>query len=207
MLAPSFVECQRSRRIQERHDGVWLKLPSMIARCAQCIRCVPAFSSGCLKNEDSLRSAFHVIELFGIHELYKQKGHVPNIHMNQPQVWLTFGRRQQSRKPRLLQLKNKFKKKGGVVFWVCFFRGSTFRPHPLRGTATDTHYNMRFTDMILDARSQRLHIMLSSRDVLSKSFATPQTDLPGSSVHEISQTKILERVAISFSRGSSPPRD
>ena len=31
--------------------------------------------------------------------------------------------------------------------------------------------------------------------------------LPGSSVHEISQTRILEWVAISFSRGIFPPRD
>ena len=31
--------------------------------------------------------------------------------------------------------------------------------------------------------------------------------LPGSSVHEIIQTRILEWVAISFSRGSSQPRD
>ena len=31
--------------------------------------------------------------------------------------------------------------------------------------------------------------------------------LPGSSVHGISQARILEWVAISFSRGSSPPRD
>ena len=30
---------------------------------------------------------------------------------------------------------------------------------------------------------------------------------PGCSVHGISQTRILERVAISFSRGSSQPRD
>ena len=30
---------------------------------------------------------------------------------------------------------------------------------------------------------------------------------PGSSVHEILQAGILERVAILFSRGSSPPRD
>ena len=30
---------------------------------------------------------------------------------------------------------------------------------------------------------------------------------PGSSVHEISQARILEWVAISFSRGSSQPRD
>ena len=31
--------------------------------------------------------------------------------------------------------------------------------------------------------------------------------LPGSSVHEIFQARILEWVAISFSRGSSQPRD
>ena len=31
--------------------------------------------------------------------------------------------------------------------------------------------------------------------------------LPGSSIHEILQTRILEWVAISFSRGSSQPRD
>ena len=31
--------------------------------------------------------------------------------------------------------------------------------------------------------------------------------LPGSSVHGISQARILEWVAISSSRGSSPPRD
>ena len=31
--------------------------------------------------------------------------------------------------------------------------------------------------------------------------------LPGSTVHGISQARILEWVAISFSRGSSPPRD
>ena len=31
--------------------------------------------------------------------------------------------------------------------------------------------------------------------------------LPGSSVHEILQARILEWVAISFSRGSSGPRD
>ena len=35
----------------------------------------------------------------------------------------------------------------------------------------------------------------------------PHEILPGSSVHGISQTRILEWVAISFSRGSSQPRD
>ena len=32
-------------------------------------------------------------------------------------------------------------------------------------------------------------------------------NLPGSSVHGVFQARILEWVAISFSRGSSPPRD
>ena len=47
-----------------------------------------------------------------------------------------------------------------------------------------------------------------SHSVVSDSFATPWTvALPGSSVHGISQAGILECVAISFSRGSSQPRD
>ena len=44
--------------------------------------------------------------------------------------------------------------------------------------------------------------------VASDSFVTSWTvGLPSSSVHEISQARILEWVAISFSRGSSWPRD
>ena len=43
---------------------------------------------------------------------------------------------------------------------------------------------------------------------LCRLFATPCTgDPPGSSVHGIFQARILQWVAISFSRGSSPPRD
>ena len=38
-------------------------------------------------------------------------------------------------------------------------------------------------------------------------FATPWTNLPGSCVHGLLQARILEWVAIPFSRGSSPPRD
>ena len=38
-------------------------------------------------------------------------------------------------------------------------------------------------------------------------FATPQTRPPGFSVHGIFQARILEWVAISFSRGPSQPRD
>ena len=38
-------------------------------------------------------------------------------------------------------------------------------------------------------------------------LATPQTSLPGSSVHGILQARILEWVAVSFSRVSSQPRN
>ena len=35
----------------------------------------------------------------------------------------------------------------------------------------------------------------------------PRTNPPGSSVHGLLQARILEGVAVSFSKGSSPPRD
>ena len=43
--------------------------------------------------------------------------------------------------------------------------------------------------------------------VMSKSLQAMDFSLPGSSVHGIFQARILERVAISYSRGSSWPRD
>ena len=42
---------------------------------------------------------------------------------------------------------------------------------------------------------------------LIDSFVITYCSLPGSSVHGISQARVLEWVAISFSRGSSQPRD
>ena len=45
-----------------------------------------------------------------------------------------------------------------------------------------------------------------NRSVVSD-FATPRTSSPGSSVHGILQARILEWVAIPFTRGSSWPRD
>ena len=42
---------------------------------------------------------------------------------------------------------------------------------------------------------------------MSNSFATPATSPPGSSTHGISQARILEWVAIFFSRGSAWPRN
>ena len=45
------------------------------------------------------------------------------------------------------------------------------------------------------------------RSVVSDSLQPHGCSLPGSSVHGILQARILEWVAISFSRGSFPPRD
>ena len=50
-------------------------------------------------------------------------------------------------------------------------------------------------------------LLLFSCSVVSDSFVTLDCNLPGSSVHGISQARILEWVAISFSRRSSQPRD
>ena len=49
-------------------------------------------------------------------------------------------------------------------------------------------------------------LLLFSTSVVSDSFATPWI-VVGSSVHRISQAGILEWVVISFSGGSSCPRD
>ena len=59
-----------------------------------------------------------------------------------------------------------------------------------------------------------LHVRLDTINLLCplllsyvQLFATPWTSPPDSSIHGISQTRILEWVAISFSRVSSQPRD
>ena len=52
-----------------------------------------------------------------------------------------------------------------------------------------------------------LLLLLLSSSVTSNSCDPIDCSLPGSSVHRISQAKILEWVAISFSRGSSRLRD
>ena len=46
-----------------------------------------------------------------------------------------------------------------------------------------------------------------SRSIVSDSCDPVDCNPPGSSIHGILQARILERVAISFSRGSSQPRD
>ena len=51
------------------------------------------------------------------------------------------------------------------------------------------------------------HVKLAAVQSLSRVWLLQPHRLPGSSVHGIFQARILERVAISFSRGSSWPRD
>ena len=51
-------------------------------------------------------------------------------------------------------------------------------------------------------------LLLFSHKIMSNSFVTPwNCSLPGASVHEILQARILEWVVIPFSRGFSRPRD
>ena len=53
-----------------------------------------------------------------------------------------------------------------------------------------------------------LHPLKDMEDISSDDVCAPKDcSLPGSSVHETLQARILEWVAISFSRGSSQPRD
>ena len=58
-------------------------------------------------------------------------------------------------------------------------------------------------------QSRKLHLTVGAKSLQSCLTLCGLMDcsLPGSSVHVILQAKILERVAISFSRGSSQPRD
>ena len=69
-------------------------------------------------------------------------------------------------------------------------------PTPPEIVTSESYYPSPFTGVCV------------SRSVMLDSFCDP-TDCspPGSSVHEILQARILEWVAIPFSRGSSQPRD
>ena len=80
---------------------------------------------------------------------------------------------------------------------------------------TDFHLILKCASSFLPWKSFRYEMTLKQNcccclvaKVMSRSFCDPMDySLPGSSVHEISQTRILEWVAISFCRGSSWPRD
>ena len=57
------------------------------------------------------------------------------------------------------------------------------------------------------SRQASLHACMLCRSVVSSSLCPMDCSPPGSSVHRIFQARILEWVSISFSRGSSWPRD
>ena len=57
-------------------------------------------------------------------------------------------------------------------------------------------------DLVYFKRSETV-----SPSMVYDSLPPPDCSPPGSSIHGISQARILEWVAISFTRGSSPPRD
>jgi len=92
--------------------------------------------------------------------------------------------------------------------WVCVNSGSwwwTGRPGVLRFMGSqrvghDWVTELKWPDSVLYAATGNwFHVWL---------FATPiDCSLPGSSIHGIFQARILEWVAISFSRGSSQSRD
>ena len=89
--------------------------------------------------------------------------------------------------------------------------------HPEKGWNTNLRYNseeksIRIGDY-LDIRNKneasQVALVVSEVNSLSRVWLCNPVDcsLPGSSVHEIFQARVLEWVAISFSRGSSWPRE
>ena len=76
-------------------------------------------------------------------------------------------------------------------------------------------HNLRYADdttLMAESEEELKSLLMQakermwSRSVVSDSLR-PHGPLPGSSVHGIFQARVLEWVAISFSRGSSQPRD
>ena len=66
----------------------------------------------------------------------------------------------------------------------------------------------RYQFIYVSEYSEILILFLFNLSVVFNCFATPtDCSLPGSSVYGISQARTLEWVAISFSKGSSQPRD
>ena len=61
--------------------------------------------------------------------------------------------------------------------------------------------------MLYIINNQETESKIDSCSVMSDSWQPMNCSLPGSSVHGILQARILEWVAIPFSRGSSPPKD
>ena len=92
------------------------------------------------------------------------------------------------------------------AFVSCFPQGSERRGHlpETNGAKRD----IMTVEALLCATRGRCGLVAKwSCSVVSDSFETPWTNLPDSSVHGIFQARVLEWIAISFSRESSQPRN
>ena len=77
-------------------------------------------------------------------------------------------------------------------------------PHGLRPRGLSTHYFI-LTDGHRKHRPEKVKVLVTQ--LCPTLCDSMDRSLPGSSVHGILQPRILEWIAISFSRGSSPPRE
>ena len=93
-------------------------------------------------------------------------------------------------------LRQKFCLKG---YWVCRGLKSTYQYANSRGTNS----NQGLKDVLHKVLNCTSEVAQSCPTLCDPGDCSP----PGSSVHGILQARILEWVAISFSRGSSGPRD
>ena len=99
-------------------------------------------------------------------------------------------------------VESKKKKKYIALTGKKFDSGANLR---LELDRTDSLYRCKF--LYSQSRGLILHSPLASRCMYPTLCDPMDSSLPGSSVHGIFQARILEWLAISFSRGSSPPRD
>ena len=90
--------------------------------------------------------------------------------------------------------------------WLYSPYNEKLRDHsPLQGQIT--YYRIFSRKMLQTPHLHGPSLSLFSRSVMSNSGDSMDCSLPGSSVHGILQERILEWVAIPFSRGSSQPRN
>ena len=73
----------------------------------------------------------------------------------------------------------------------------------IEGRRSRGYQRMRWLDSITDAMSAKVKVKSLSPTLCDPVGCSP----PGSSVNGILQARILEWVAVSFSRGSSQPKD
>ena len=92
-----------------------------------------------------------------------------------------------------------------------FLIAQLFNPHFILFNPTLLRFYWAVSALQCCVSSRRTTTGISSRlfgcSVESDPFATLDCSPPGSSVHGVSQARILQWVVISFSRGSSRPRD